>query len=94
MDGKDDDSRHDGPEGPRSDGLQYKGETNVHRVGLIYFGIGNIRIGYNSEKNIRAGIQNTYHRMIHCPFWDVLDNQYPDRFYWYVGSTGGSILWY
>lgn len=81
------------------DGYRYHNETNVHRLGLIYFGFGNMRIGYNSEK-IRVKLQND---LIHKPgqdknpnsfyLWDDLSSQYPDNLYWYMGSTGGSSLW-
>jgi RHS repeat-associated protein len=81
---------HNGPEGKD----MYKEEENIHRVGIAYFGIGHFKIGINSEKLVRGGIQNGWHKMNNWKYWDVLDNRYPDRFYWYIGSTGGSILWY
>jgi hypothetical protein len=62
---------------------------------LIYFGFGPIKVGYNSEK-IRDLFQNKWIHQSRTPeldSWDVLGGQYPDRFYWYFGSTGGSSLW-
>ena len=76
--------------------LKYKyqyNETNVHRLGLIYFGFGSYKIGYNSEA-IRAGIQNTWHVWNNYKLWDKLNTQYPGAAYWYHGSTGGCSLWY
>jgi hypothetical protein len=73
----------------------YKNETNIHRVGIFYVGYGSFKIGYNSEVNIRAGIQNWWHKTFNKgALWDVRNDLYPDRFYWYIGSTGGSMLWY
>jgi len=77
---------------PSADGYKYKKETNVHRLGLAYFGFGPLKFGWNSEK-IRAGIQNEWHKTIGANLWDVLSIQYQDSFYWYFGSTGGSTLW-
>jgi len=73
-------------------GIDFNGEKNVHRLGLIYWGDNGEYSGYNSEK-IRDLLQN---KMIHQPrgiaSWDVLD--IPDSGYWNSGSTGGSSLWY
>ena len=72
---------------------------NIYRLGLVYFGFGPFKAGFNSEK-IRVYLQND---LIHKPgqrkhpgsffLWNDLSSQYPDRFYWYIGSTGGSSLW-
>lgn len=74
------------------DGYTYRGEKNVHRLGLVYIGYGPFKIGYNSERYVRSALQND---LIHKPLglflWDVLSDEYPDRFYWYIGSTGGSM---
>jgi len=81
------------------DGIKYHNDTNLHRLGLVYFGLGPLKFGYNSEK-VRDLFQNKW---IHQPqglsSWDVLNDPnngnpyYPDRSYWYFGSTGGSSLW-
>jgi len=91
MDGVDDNTRHDGPEGPN--GPRYKGESNVHRFGLAYVGFGPLKFGVNSEKSVRAGIQNSWHKMLggSVALWDLLSIS--DTFFWNFGSTGGSTLW-
>ena len=67
---------------------------NVHRLGLVYFGFGSLKSGFNSEKNIRVPFQNDLiHRPRGLELWKGLSSQYPDRSYWYFGSTGGSSLW-
>jgi hypothetical protein len=81
------------------DGDTYWKEQNVHRLGLVYFGFGPMRFGYNSEKT-RVKFQNDLiHRPKHLHLWDDLSKNpdYPQyhgtKFYWYFGSTGGSSLW-
>jgi len=80
------------------DGVNYHNETNVHRLGLVYFGLGPLKFGYNSEK-VRDLFQNKWiHQRHGLDSWDVLNDPngkyyYPDRSYWSYGSTGGSSLW-
>ena len=80
------------------DGVNYHNETNVHRLGLVYFGLGPLKFGYNSEK-VRDLFQNKWiHQRHGLDSLDVLNDPngkyyYPDRSYWSYGSTGGSSLW-
>lgn len=94
MTGEDTGSTH-----PGDDGYDYWNEKNVHRLGLVYFGFGPIRFGYNNEKT-RVKLQNDWiHKPQDLNLWDDLsrDSNYPQyhgtKSYWYFGSTGGSSLW-
>jgi hypothetical protein len=49
------------------------------------------RIGYNSERNIRGPIQNSFHDMFNYPHFMVLDRK--DRFYGGYYSSNPYTLW-
>ncbi len=58
-----------------------------YRAGNIYFGIGPIRIGWDSE-GVRSGIQNTVHRAVNSPDFRYIHR--PVKFYFLFGGGG---LW-
>lgn len=64
---------------------------NIYRMGVIYAGYGNVRIGYNSEKNIRGPIQNGFHDLFNYPRFKVLN--IPDKLYWGYYSLNPYTLW-
>jgi hypothetical protein len=64
---------------------------NKYRLGALYVGFGNYRIGYNSERNIRGPIQNGFHDLFNYPHFEVLN--IPDRFYGGYYSSNPYTLW-
>jgi hypothetical protein len=66
-------------------------EANQYRLGAIYIGYGNSRIGYNSERNIRGPVQNGFHDLFDYPHFEVLNMS--DRFYFGNYSSNPYTLW-
>ncbi|MCF8381067.1 MAG: hypothetical protein K9H49_15950 [Bacteroidales bacterium] len=64
---------------------------NRYRMGVLYVGYGNCRIGYNSERNVRGGIQNGFHNLMNYPHFEVLDIS--DKFYGGYYSSNPYTLW-
>jgi RHS repeat-associated protein len=69
-------------------------DPDAYRAGVLYFGIGPIRLGYNSE-GIRNFFQN---RLAHdwlcskdSPYFKMLDR--PGNFYFHFGTNTGNSLW-
>ena len=67
------------------------GGANKYRMGVLYAGYKNLRIGYNSEKHIRGPIQNGFHNLFSYPHFEVLNR--PDRFYGGYYSSNPNTLW-
>ena len=70
----------------------FKEEGEKYRLGVLYLGYGNYRVGYNSERYIRGAIQNTFHDWNNYPHFKVL-NYYPDQFYTGYYSQNPYTLW-
>ena len=67
-------------------------ERIPYRLGVLYLGYGNARIGYNSEKIIRGPIQNSFHDMMnHYPHFEV--KSIPDRLYFGMYSSNPYTVW-
>jgi hypothetical protein len=66
-------------------------EVNKYRMGVIYAEYENMRIGYNSEKNIRGPIQNGFHDWWGYEHFEVLGLS--DRFYGGYYSSNPYTLW-
>jgi hypothetical protein len=64
---------------------------NRYRLGALYVGYGNYRIGYNSERNVRGPIQNGFHNLMNYPHFEVLNIS--DRFYGGYYSSNPYTLW-
>lgn len=64
---------------------------NRYRMGALYVGYGNYRIGYNSERNVRGAIQNGFHDLMNYPHFEVLNIS--DRFYGGYYSLNPYTLW-
>lgn len=60
------------------------------RAGVLYIGIGPLKIGSNSE-SIRDIFQNGCHNLFDYPEVLVLDKN--PEFYWYFGSESGNTRW-
>ena len=67
------------------------GDADNFRLGAAFLGYNNLRIGYNSERNIRGPIQNGFHDWQRFPRFRVLD--IPDRFYGGIYSSNPYTLW-
>ena len=65
--------------------------ANKYRLGAAYIGYGGYRIGYNSERNVRAPIQNGFRNLFNYPHFLVLDKK--DRFYGGFYSSNPYTLW-
>ena len=69
-------------------------DPDQYRAGILYMGIGPIKIGVNSEK-IRHCFQNRFAHDLLCrgdsPYFKVLDR--PTKSYIYFGSETGGTLW-
>ena len=65
--------------------------VNKYRMGVIYAGYYNARIGYNSEKNIRGPVQNGFHDMFNYGHFEVLNLS--DRFHFGFYSSNPYTLW-
>lgn len=64
---------------------------NKYRMGALYLGYGNARIGYNSERSIRGPIQNGFHNMFKYPHFKVLSG--PNRPYFGFYSSNPYTVW-
>lgn len=64
---------------------------NRYRMGALYVGYGNYRIGYNSERNIRGAIQNGFHDLMNYPNFEVLNIS--DKFYGGYYSSNPYTTW-
>lgn len=62
-----------------------------YRLGALYVGYGNARIGYNSERNIRGPIQNGFHNIMKYPHFNVLNHS--DKIYRGFYSSNPYTLW-
>ena len=75
----------------------FRESGNRYRMGVLYVGYGNYRIGYNSERNIRGPIQNGFHGLnipflgLPIPPFEVLPIS--DRFYGGYYSSNPYTLW-
>ena len=79
-----------------SDGKRYPNGSFIetserYRFGAVYLGYGNYRLGYNSERNVRAPIQNGFHSLMSYPHFEVLKIR--DRFYGGYYSSNPYTLW-
>ena len=64
---------------------------NEYRSGVVYFGWGPFRIGYNSE-DIRETIQNKWmHKNTGDPYFQRVD--YNSQWFFYFGTGTGNSLW-
>ena len=66
-------------------------KANKYRLGAIYAGYYNARIGYNSERGIRGPIQNGFHDTQNYPHFKVLSG--PERLYFGIYSSNPYTLW-
>jgi hypothetical protein len=66
-------------------------EVNQYRLGAAYIGYRNMRVGYNSEKNIRGPVQNGFHNLFNYPHFEVLNMR--DRLYFGIYSLNPYTLW-
>lgn len=80
------DSYEEGPNGT-FDGP----DADKYRLGVLYFGYGNMRLGYNSERNIRGPIQNTFHDIFKYDRFRVLPIK--DRIYMGIYTSNPYTLW-
>jgi len=67
------------------------GDADNFRLGAAFVGYKNLRLGYNSERNIRGPIQNGFHDWQRFPRFRVLNNA--DRFYGGFYSSNPYTLW-
>jgi len=67
------------------------GDADNFRLGAAFVGYKNLRMGYNSERNIRGPIQNGFHDWQQFPRFRVLNNA--DRFYGGFYSSNPYTLW-
>ncbi|UZD37493.1 polymorphic toxin type 23 domain-containing protein [Capnocytophaga ochracea] len=72
-------------------GTYIGGTADDYRMGVIYIGYNQYRIGYNSERNIRGPIQNGFHDRMGVPHFRVLSLS--DRFYYGIYSSNPYTLW-
>jgi len=76
----------------RRDGNIFEGGTaDKYRMGALYLGYGNTRLGINSEKGVRGPIQNGFHNLFNYPHFGVLD--IPSRLYFGRYSSNPYTLW-
>ena len=75
----------------REDNTYEGGTADKYRMGVIYIGYNQYRIGYNSERNIRGPIQNGFHDRMGVPHFRVLSLS--DRFYYGIYSSNPYTLW-
>jgi RHS repeat-associated protein len=76
---------------PAKNGTFTDSEANKYRMGAIYVGYYNARIGYNSEKNIRGPVQNGFHDIFNYPHFEVLNIR--DKFYFGFYSPNPYTVW-
>ena len=67
------------------------GNADKYRMGVLYAGYGDFRIGYNSERNIRGPIQNGFHNISKYHYFKVMNIS--DRFYGGYYSSNPYTLW-
>jgi hypothetical protein len=65
--------------------------ANKYRMGVLYAGYGNARIGINSESGIRGPIQNGFHDLFNYPHFEVLN--IPNRLYFGFYSPNPYTIW-
>lgn len=82
------DGRVDPNQGPNGTFIE---QGNRYRMGALYVGYGNYRLGYNSERNVRAPIQNGFHNLMNYPHFGILDRT--DRIYGGYYSSNPYTLW-
>ena len=75
----------------RIDNTYEGGTADKYRMGVVYIGYNQYRIGYNSERNIRGPIQNGFHDRMGVPHFRVLSLS--DRFYYGIYSSNPYTLW-
>jgi hypothetical protein len=71
--------------------MMVKKISDKYRMGALYVGYYNARVGYNSEKNIRGPIQNGFHNLFRYPHFKVMDS--PDKIYFGLYSKNPYTLW-
>jgi len=76
---------------PSINGVFPGASANKYRMGVLYAGYGNARIGINSERGIRGPIQNGFHDMFNYPHFEVLN--IPNRLYFGFYSSNPYTLW-
>ncbi len=69
----------------------FKEDSKPYRLGTLYLGYHNYRIGYNSEKNVRGPIQNGFHDLFHYPHFAVLS--IPDKLYYGLYTSTPFTVW-
>ena len=74
-----------------SENIYGGGTADKYRMGVVYVGYKQYRIGYNSERNIRGPIQNGFHDRMGVPHFRVLSLS--DRFYYGIYSSNPYTLW-
>jgi hypothetical protein len=78
-------------DGSKNNNIWQGTDVNKYRMGAIYAGYCNARVGYNSEKNIRGSIQNGFHDLFNYGHFGVLD--IPSRLYFGLYSSNPYTLW-
>lgn len=78
-------------DGRRNPDGSFRETSEGYRLGAIYLGYKNYKVGYNSERNIRGPIQNGFHDLMDYPHFQVLDIN--DKFYGGYYSTNPYTLW-
>jgi hypothetical protein len=70
-------------------------DPDKYRAGIIYVGLGPLKIGKDSEAN-RHALQNklAHDGLMHgeSPYFRVLPNRKP-KWFWYFGTGSGNTLW-
>ncbi|MDO4729503.1 MAG: polymorphic toxin type 23 domain-containing protein, partial [Bacteroidota bacterium] len=67
------------------------GNVDNYRMGVLYAGYKGTRIGYNSERNVRAPIQNGFHNLFGVPHFRRLNLS--DKIYYGYYSSNPYTLW-
>jgi RHS repeat-associated protein len=77
-------------------GIYTEEKADLYRAGVLYFGIGPLRIGANTE-GIRHAIQNRFaHDFLlneRVGWFRQMPDQFPNKFYWNFGSGYGGNMW-
>ncbi|MBT7490611.1 MAG: hypothetical protein HN704_03275, partial [Bacteroidetes bacterium] len=79
------------PSGVSRNGTFIGPGANKYRLGAVYGGYNNFRVGYNSEKNIRGPVQNGFHDIFDYSHFKVLN--IADRFYGGYYTSNPYTLW-
>ena len=66
-------------------------KSKQYRLGALYLGYNNYRIGFNSEKIIRGPIQNGFHDMWSYPHFEVLSSL--DKLYYGLYTSNPYTIW-